>query len=153
MSDTGDLIKKLRIDRKMTQQELADSVGISYSYMCKVEKGKNVPSMETMDKIIKALDVPENTFTFDKNGKIADFIMEEHDQFMEKECDVFFELIKFIDINFCGNKYDARLFFIENNFKDMTDLLIDVVTNRLKAYTNENDKTKALEKKLEKINK
>ena len=153
MSDTGDLIKKTRIDKKMTQQELADSVGISYSYMCKVEKGKNVPSMETMDKIIKALDVPSNTFTFDKNGKIADFMREELDQFMESQTDVIFELVKFIDIHHCDNKYDARLCLLPNNFSDINGLLIDMVTNRLRAYTNENDKTKELEKRLEEVNK
>lgn len=54
------LAKNVRKERKrldLTQEELAERVGISRAYMGYIEQGRNVPSLEILEKIAKALKV------------------------------------------------------------------------------------------------
>lgn len=51
-------IKYYRNKLNLTQQELADSAGISLRALSNYERGSRVPSMEVLIKIAKALDVP-----------------------------------------------------------------------------------------------
>lgn len=54
------LSKKIQRRRKelgLTQEELAEKVEISRAYMGFIEQGRNVPSIEVVDKIAKALKV------------------------------------------------------------------------------------------------
>ena len=53
----GKKIQKLRKSVSYTQEELADKVGISRAYMGYIEQGRNVPSLETLQKIAGALKV------------------------------------------------------------------------------------------------
>ena len=53
----GKKIKKRRSVLGLTQEELAEKVGISRAYMGFVEQGRNVPTLETLEKIAKALKV------------------------------------------------------------------------------------------------
>lgn len=48
-------IKKYRKELKITQDELAYKVGISRAYMGYIEQGRNIPSLEVLEKIAKAL--------------------------------------------------------------------------------------------------
>ncbi len=41
----------------MTQEDLAEKVGVSRVYIGYVEQGRNTPSLEILDKIAKALKV------------------------------------------------------------------------------------------------
>ena len=54
------LQKKIRKYRKvagLTQEELAYKVGISRAYMGYIEQGRNVPSLEVLEKIARILKV------------------------------------------------------------------------------------------------
>lgn len=51
MSDFGELLKGLRKQKKITQRQLADLVGIDFTYISKIENGTIEPPAE--DKIIK----------------------------------------------------------------------------------------------------
>ena len=53
----GKNIKKKRKERKLTQQELADKIGISLNFMGKIEVAFSQPSLNTLISISKALDV------------------------------------------------------------------------------------------------
>lgn len=53
----GKNIKLKRIARKLTQQELADKIGISLNFMGKIEVAFSKPSLDTLINISKALDV------------------------------------------------------------------------------------------------
>ena len=53
----GKKVKKRRTFLELTQEELAEKVGISRAYMGFVEQGRNVPTLETLEKIAKALKV------------------------------------------------------------------------------------------------
>ena len=53
--------KKIQRKRKalgLTQDELAEKVGISLTYMGFIEQGRYAPSLEVLNKIAKVLKVP-----------------------------------------------------------------------------------------------
>lgn len=50
-------IKKRRNELRMTQEDLAEKVGVSRVYVGYVEQGRNTPSLEILEKIAKALKV------------------------------------------------------------------------------------------------
>lgn len=53
----GKRIQKQRNELKMTQEQLAEKVGISRAYMGYIEQGRNVPSLEVLNKVAKYLRV------------------------------------------------------------------------------------------------
>ena len=69
----GKRIKELRIRKQLTQEQLAEMVGMGERNLSKIECGINFISAETLDKISKALDVtPKELFDFEhlKNDNI-----------------------------------------------------------------------------------
>ena len=40
ISKFGEVVKKERLNKKLTQKELAEKVGVSHEWICKIEKGK-----------------------------------------------------------------------------------------------------------------
>jgi len=50
-------LKKYRKSAKMTQEDLAEKVNLSRAYIGYIEQGRNTPSLETLEKIAKALRV------------------------------------------------------------------------------------------------
>jgi len=57
MSDFGLIIKNLRKEQRITQRDLAEKVGVDFTYISKIENGqlKNFPSTETIIKIAEVL--------------------------------------------------------------------------------------------------
>lgn len=47
----GEFIKKLRQEKKLTQKELADKLGVTYQAVSKWENGKNIPDILILKKI------------------------------------------------------------------------------------------------------
>ena len=63
-------IRELRALREMTQQELADMVGVTRQTVIAIEQDKYSPSLETAFKVAMALGVPfDQCFQFDPKGK------------------------------------------------------------------------------------
>lgn len=56
----GENIQTIRKLKKITQQELADAIGINMQSLSKIERGVNFPTFETLEKITKTLDVTPN---------------------------------------------------------------------------------------------
>lgn len=54
----GNRIQKRRKTLKLTQEELAFKVGISRAYIGYIEQGRNIPSLELLQKIASALKIP-----------------------------------------------------------------------------------------------
>ncbi len=50
-------VRKLRSRKKLSQMALADTVGISVSYVSMLERGQRSPPLETIEKMAKALGV------------------------------------------------------------------------------------------------
>lgn len=53
----GKRLKKLRKQRDLTQEELAAKVRVSTTYIGFIEQGQRIPSIATVDKIVRALGV------------------------------------------------------------------------------------------------
>lgn len=56
----GNAIKTLRKNKNISQKTLADMCEISANAMCNIESGKSFPGKETVNKICKALNIPES---------------------------------------------------------------------------------------------
>lgn len=50
-------LKKLRAERGMTQEALAEKAGLSRSYIARLELGQQDPTLGTLEKLAKALKV------------------------------------------------------------------------------------------------
>lgn len=58
-------IKKIREEKKITQQQLAEKVGVDLSYIGNIEIGAKRPSLQTLFKIAEELKVKvRDLFTF-----------------------------------------------------------------------------------------
>jgi putative transcriptional regulator len=63
-------IRELRALREMTQQDLADQVGVTRQTVIAIEQDKYSPSLETAFKVASALGVPlDQCFQYDPRGK------------------------------------------------------------------------------------
>ena len=60
----GEPISELRIKKGLSQHDLAKIVGMSSSYLSRIEAGKKVPSPELAEKIAAALGVPSYYLLF-----------------------------------------------------------------------------------------
>ncbi len=60
-------LKKYRLEKGLTQENLAEKVGIHPTYVGKLESGKNNPSTKMLYKITRALGIKlSDLFDFDK---------------------------------------------------------------------------------------
>ena len=57
---TGDMIRKYRTEKGLTQKKLGELCGIADSNIRKYESGNQNPNIETLQKIADALDIPVN---------------------------------------------------------------------------------------------
>ena len=63
-------IRELRAMREMTQQDLADRVGVTRQTIIAMEQDKYSPSLETAFKVALTLGVPlEQCFQYEPRGK------------------------------------------------------------------------------------
>ena len=51
-------IRELRKTRKLTQSQLAESIGMETTNLCKLENGGQLPKEENIEKIAAVFDVP-----------------------------------------------------------------------------------------------
>jgi putative transcriptional regulator len=63
-------IRELRAQQGMTQQELADKIGVTRQTVIAIEQDKYSPSLETAFKVAIALGVPlEQCFQYNPRGR------------------------------------------------------------------------------------
>lgn len=53
----GQTLKRLRAEKKMTQQTLAGDAGLAITYVSDLERGLKVPSLTTILQLAHALDI------------------------------------------------------------------------------------------------
>ena len=56
----GKKVQKARKAKGLTQEELADKIGVSRAYMGYIEQGRNVPSVDILHKIARVLEISIN---------------------------------------------------------------------------------------------
>ena len=57
MVSIGDNIRKYRKIKNITQKELGETIGISNTYLSDIETGRTNPSIKTLKKIAKGLEI------------------------------------------------------------------------------------------------
>ncbi|MBN2436169.1 MAG: helix-turn-helix domain-containing protein [Spirochaetes bacterium] len=62
----NNMIPIIRRDKKISQARLAKMIGVSPSYLCKIEKSLQQPSVDFVKKCSEILEVPENELFPDK---------------------------------------------------------------------------------------
>ncbi len=67
LENFGKQVKKLRLEKDLSQEELAEKLNVHRTYMSFIERGQRSPSLLTIFKISRALGIklPE-LFGFDK---------------------------------------------------------------------------------------
>lgn len=63
-------IKKMRLEKNMTQQQLADKANISLRQLVRIENGQSFPNLETKILLYKALDI--------SNDEIIEYIIQNY---------------------------------------------------------------------------
>ena len=61
----GENIRKVRLEKKLSQQKLGTLLGVSQAMIAQYETGKRIPKIETLDRIAEALNVPRNDLLTD----------------------------------------------------------------------------------------
>jgi transcriptional regulator with XRE-family HTH domain len=54
----GPRLRELREERKLSQGDITEVIGLPRSYISRIENGHAVPSLETLQRLATALDVP-----------------------------------------------------------------------------------------------
>lgn len=67
----GEIVRKLRCVKKLTQEELAAESGMDYSYLGAIERGERNPTLEFITKIAKGLRVEVYQLFLIYNPKIG----------------------------------------------------------------------------------
>ncbi|AWI03106.1 helix-turn-helix domain-containing protein [Clostridium drakei] len=62
MNNIGEKIRYERLKKRLKQYELAQKSGISNTFLSDVEVGRTMPSIKTMEKIAKALELSIKDF-------------------------------------------------------------------------------------------
>lgn len=58
-------MREIRAQRRMTQEQFAEVLDVSVDFLSLIERGRNAPSFETLDKIAKRLRMTvADLFTF-----------------------------------------------------------------------------------------
>lgn len=65
----GNKIYQLRRSINMTQQELADKIGISVTFLSEIENGRKSMSVDTLVKLSKVLHVSLDTIVFGNDAE------------------------------------------------------------------------------------
>ena len=58
----GDVLQALRQARKLTQEELAFRSGLDRTYISLLERGRRVPTIDTLFKLSRSLEVKPEDF-------------------------------------------------------------------------------------------
>jgi transcriptional regulator with XRE-family HTH domain len=53
----GKRLRQIRRHKDLTQEQLAEAVGITAEYLSNLERGVNAPSFETLEKLAEVLEV------------------------------------------------------------------------------------------------
>jgi len=73
----GKKVKKIRESKNFTQEYLAELIGIEQATLSNIERGKSHPTVETLEKLSKALDVEPYIFYKFEDKKPIDKIISE----------------------------------------------------------------------------
>jgi len=63
----GDRLRKLREEKKLSQGDIEKRTGLLRAYISRVEHGHTTPTIQTLEKIARALEVPLYRLFYESN--------------------------------------------------------------------------------------
>lgn len=110
----GETIKKIRIDKQISQKQLADKLGTSPQNLAQYESGKRKPKIETLHRIALALNVGLDAFLTDEELHLfedmtklylnSDSEIQELESLDERTSQENYLMVKFRELNEKGQK-------------------------------------------------
>lgn len=82
--ELGEKIKRIRKQRGLTQEQLAEMIDISSRNLCNIELGINFPKAETLEKILKTLNVSTQQLFANNHIKTQEELIESIEQIIER---------------------------------------------------------------------
>ncbi len=70
----GKRVKELRKERSLTQEQLAEIIGIETRNLIKIENGQTFPRVNTLDKLIKAFQITPDEILKTEHLRDIDFL-------------------------------------------------------------------------------
>ena len=64
----GERLRTLRDEKKLSQGDIEKKTGLLRCYVSRVENGHTVPSVETLEKMARALEIPMYKLFYDSEG-------------------------------------------------------------------------------------
>jgi len=61
----GDRLRELRVEKKLSQGDIENRTGLVRPYISRIEHNHSVPTIETLEKFAKALEVPMYQLFYD----------------------------------------------------------------------------------------
>lgn len=61
-------IRRIRLERSITLEDLQSKTGLTKNLMTRIESGREIPTLEMLDRLGEALDVPIHIFFYDIVG-------------------------------------------------------------------------------------
>jgi len=58
----GKRLRRIRRNKDLTQEQLAELVGVSVDFVSNIERGKSAPSFPTIERLAEVLEVPLEEF-------------------------------------------------------------------------------------------
>jgi len=95
---SGECIRYYRELRGFTQEELADKINISSSYLGYIERGRQMASIANLHKLSLALAVPieellDPSFRKEETGSLRTVLTAQINNLDEEECKIAYEII------------------------------------------------------------
>jgi transcriptional regulator with XRE-family HTH domain len=63
LKDFGDHLRKIRIEQRLSQEQLSEKSGLHRTYLGGLERGERNPTLTTLNKIAQALNVDISLLT------------------------------------------------------------------------------------------
>jgi len=105
-------LSKIRKDKKLTQQQMADTIGIHVSQIKRYESGDTQPSLEVLRKIALALSISADVLLFEEGERGASnelqMQFEALGQFNKEETMVAKELLDSLILKHTANRLSTR---------------------------------------------
>ncbi|NGY84902.1 helix-turn-helix transcriptional regulator [Bacillus megaterium] len=74
--EVGEYLKQIRRQKYLTLAQVAEEIGVTANYISLIERGKNTPNDELIEKIAKFYEIDEDGL-FERFGKVSTSVMEE----------------------------------------------------------------------------
>ena len=121
MKNIGNKIREIREKKGETLRLTAESINVSHAHLSKIENGKNMPSLEVLEKLAKHFDVSMGYF-FGEEKDIEELKTEKNLEFIND-----IDLLSVVDLM---NKYDINLMGKEVTERELKTFIAWVKTLR-----------------------